>query len=158
MIYFAQMQTMPYLIKIGFTQDDNLFIRTGALKSESKSEILLLMTLEGNRSKEMKFHSKFQDACMAGEWFFPSKRLLEFLSKNSAFDKLHLIKKNELHRLIDFKNAVVKDHHNLIEEIKNQNRNLKKEVDSLYVESKRLLSENIELESELKKKLKSEKI
>lgn len=151
MIYFAQIQSTPYLIKIGFTQEDNLSLRIKALKSESKNDILLLITLKGDRSEELKLHFQFEDVCVNGEWFFPSRQLLKFISKHIDSDKLQLLKKNDFHSLIDLESSITKDSHDLIEELRNKNKNLEKEASDLYEESKRLLSENIKLEAELKK-------
>lgn len=151
MIYFAQIQSTPYLIKIGFTQEDNLFLRIKALKSESKNEVLLLITLKGDRAEEVVFHSKFEDLCVNGEWFFPSRQLLKFISKHIDSNRLQLLKKNDFHNLIDLESSITKDSRNLIEELRNKNRNIEKEANDLYKESKRLLSENIKLEAELRK-------
>lgn len=62
-----------------------------------------------------------------------------------------MIKKNDFYGLIDLKSSVDKDYDDIIKETRNENKNLKKEVNDLYEESKRLLNENIKLEAELKK-------
>lgn len=151
MVYFVQMQTVPYLIKIGTTEEDNLALRLNALKSECNNEIVLLMTLKGNFTEERRLHAKFHDICVGGEWFFPSRQLLKFIFDRVSSDKLQLVKKNNFQGLIKFNSSLENDHNNIVKEIKTESRNLEKENEVLYEESKRLLSENIKLEAELRK-------
>jgi hypothetical protein len=151
MIYFAQTQVIPYLVKIGLIQEDNLSLRLLALKSECKSELRLLFTLVGNRSEEQKLHSKFQDVRIGGEWFFPSKQLLDFIYKNIEKEKTAIIKKNDFYSLVNFKDSIDKDYDCIIKTIRDENRDCQKDNIELYTEIKRLLSENKALKLELEK-------
>ena len=145
MIYFAQVQRIPYLIKMGFTQEENLSSRMSGLKSESGSEIQLLATIPGNQSEEIDLHFRFEEERAKGEWFLPSERLIEFIAKNADPNKVTLIKHSKK-PIQNIKNTFLE-----LKNLRYGNRNLQKENSVLYEESKRLLSENIKLEAELRK-------
>lgn len=67
-------------IKIGFTtRKPNE--RLAALQTGAPVELKIVGLLAGNREREM--HERFRDARLHGEWFTPSKQLVQFISKDA---------------------------------------------------------------------------
>lgn len=67
-------------IKIGFTtRKPNE--RLAALQTGAPVELRIVGLLAGNREREM--HERFRDARLHGEWFTPSKQLVQFISKDA---------------------------------------------------------------------------
>lgn len=54
-------------VKIGFSTDVSK--RINSIRSETKKELKLLGTVRGTRGLEQRFHKKFADQALGGEWF-----------------------------------------------------------------------------------------
>ncbi len=74
-IYFARAR--DGWIKIGTTND--LRRRLAELRNYTPGGVQLLLTLDGNYHTEAAIHSRFPQYRKNGEWFEPSKPLLEFI-------------------------------------------------------------------------------
>lgn len=70
MIYFIQ-DDVSFLIKIGFTSQDDAGSRLAQLQTGSPAKLMLLCAIDGDRDIEGALHRKFQHARTHGEWFRP---------------------------------------------------------------------------------------
>lgn len=86
--YFIQ-SSYNRLIKIGYSR--KIKTRMKDLQNSSPDELILLLLIKGNREKEL--HEKFRPYRKHGEWFEPSREILQYL--------LDLIVKNKNVILID---------------------------------------------------------
>lgn len=103
MIYFIQAQAFPYLIKIGFTASNDITKRYCSLDCSSAVELNMLLTMSGDIRDEQKLHAQFINERIRGEWFYPSEKLINFLSKKLSSEKLCYLKKiNTNEKIIQF--------------------------------------------------------
>lgn len=89
-IYFARSGSEGP-IKIGRTQ--NLKKRIETLQTYSPHDIQLLGTAVGGILKEKETHRLFSNSRIRGEWFLPTKDLLQFIKFNAV--SCGLIEKEE---------------------------------------------------------------
>jgi len=144
MIYFLQNQKPPYLIKIGWTQEDNISLRIQNLKNENKAELTLLTTLSGERREELKLHLKFSNERMWGEWFFPSKNLIDFLLKHIKKDRIKLIKENDKYLEIDLEGMIINNIYQEVKKLRYENSSYELEIRDL-LDKNRNLKEKLEI-------------
>jgi len=79
-IYFVQ-RPSDSLIKIGRTED--IRRRMVALRSKYRAELLLAVL--ANVSAEKELHNRFELSNESGEWFQPTRNLVCFIDKLSAW-------------------------------------------------------------------------
>jgi hypothetical protein len=77
-VYFIRAETTG-LIKIGWTTD--LAQRLSNLEGGSPDRLTLLSTASGGSDLEGHLHEHFADERVHAEWFVPSNRLLDFISR-----------------------------------------------------------------------------
>jgi len=81
-IYFAKADGR---IKIGFAARSRS--RLSSLQTASGAQLILLLSIKGNRDTERGFHSIFSREHVRGEWFHASDTLLEFSRKATEVPK-----------------------------------------------------------------------
>jgi len=79
MIYFFQIEGNGP-IKIGYTTSD-VKIRMTTVQSSVPYKLNLLGYFSGGWYKEQEIHRKFSKFRMRGEWFRPSKKILQYLEQ-----------------------------------------------------------------------------
>lgn len=77
-VYFLQEQSGDRLVKIG-TTTGNPYGRMASLQTGNGRKLGLLVAVPGGRDEEDQLHKKFATERQEGEWFTPSKRLLNFV-------------------------------------------------------------------------------
>jgi hypothetical protein len=80
-IYFIQAEGVR-LIKIGFC-DSLIRERIGALRICSPVPLKCIGLMEGGKPEERDLHHRFRQVRSHGEWFWPSKELLDFVRVNA---------------------------------------------------------------------------
>lgn len=80
MIYFIQESGNGY-IKIGFSQEPLQRLRQ--LSKNQPYEYNLIGVLPGHLPEEKALHKKFSDFSVKGEWFCPSKDLIDFIESKA---------------------------------------------------------------------------
>ena len=78
-VYFIRPAGMPGPIKIGFSESPTG--RLMQLGTWSPFPLELIATTPGTRELEANIHACFADDWSHREWFFPSRRLVEFVGK-----------------------------------------------------------------------------
>lgn len=79
MIYFVQSNNSGP-IKIGYTKNKySVHKRLGSIQVGSSEPLKLLGLINGSRKDEQLLHKKFHVYQLHGEWFQPSKTLLNFI-------------------------------------------------------------------------------
>lgn len=82
MIYFIQAgKNGP--IKIGYTEND-IASRMAQLQTGCPYELKLLWKIHGNQEKEVEIHNDFEHERICGEWFRPSRMLLEYIEDDAC--------------------------------------------------------------------------
>lgn len=81
-VYFIQLVDQNQNIKIGYT--NNIEERIKTLQISSPYEIRLLGFMKGNISLEKSIQKMFANIKILGEWFHPSKELIEFINKSAT--------------------------------------------------------------------------
>ena len=79
-VYFVQSEVGK--IKIGTSR--NLSQRLRELSSGSPVPIRLLLSIPGDRSKELELHMMFAESRSHGEWFEPTQDLISFIRDNGG--------------------------------------------------------------------------
>jgi len=82
MIYFSRAADGQGPIKIGYAKDPAK--RLAAIQRMSPVRLCILATIEGERQDEADLHTRFSGLRLWGEWFKPSKLLLEFVGLQIA--------------------------------------------------------------------------
>lgn len=75
-VYFIQ-NTDTGSIKIGNSVDPGA--RLKSLQCGSDGQFVLLGSISGGRKEEAEIHTRFASYRMSGEWFNPSKELMEYI-------------------------------------------------------------------------------
>ena len=84
MIYFIQSgENGP--IKIGYT-DNNIQDRLNQLQTANPYHLKLLWYYQGSLQDEKELHGKFEHEHIRGEWFHPSRKLLDFINNDATND------------------------------------------------------------------------
>ncbi|MEL7445581.1 MAG: GIY-YIG nuclease family protein [Pseudomonadota bacterium] len=76
-IYYVYCE-ITHLIKIGIST--NPIARFSALQSGCPTDLILLCYHGGNQRYEHHLHQSFRPICRRGEWFWPHKRLCEWVA------------------------------------------------------------------------------
>ena len=76
MIYFIKNLTNGN-IKIGYAKSPK--DRLKELQTASSEKLVLLKTIEGDKTNEQQLHQRFIHLRLNGEWFSPGEDLLEFI-------------------------------------------------------------------------------
>ena len=84
MIYFVKPRDAAGPIKIGYSYDP--VKRFGSLSTGSPIALELLGVMEGTRATERDLHQRFRRHRMHGEWFRPTRALLNVVSRSSPID------------------------------------------------------------------------
>lgn len=79
MIYFIQ-DGSNFSIKIGYAKTD-AEARMATLQTGNSAELVLLATMDGDRSQEAGLHRLFAEYRVAGEWFRPCPDLLRLIGR-----------------------------------------------------------------------------
>ncbi len=83
MIYFIQCgKNGP--IKIGYT--GNVEGRLASMQTSCPYELKLLWSIKGDTDDEQDLHEEWKHERIRGEWFHPSKKLLEYINKWASND------------------------------------------------------------------------
>ena len=77
-IYFIQADNVE-LVKIGYAE--NVKARLRIIQTISPVRLKLLLVLNGDRATEKHLHRYFGKYRAHGEWFLPSKELMDFIKK-----------------------------------------------------------------------------
>ena len=80
MVYFVQSENGS--IKIGYAK--NPLNRLSGLQTSSSEKLSLLGVISGGMEVENTLHDRFKTEKIRGEWFKPSKSLLDFISENAS--------------------------------------------------------------------------
>lgn len=83
-VYFIQSDLPNGRVKIGRTRRAKLGIRLRSIQAMSSEPLRLLATLEGPVTIERSLHMRFEVERQHGEWFLPSRRLLEYITQIGA--------------------------------------------------------------------------
>ena len=75
-IYFIREEDGP--IKIGYT-GNNIKSRLSQLQTSNAKQLLVLTTVKGDMKDEKMLHARFSPYHITGEWFKPSKELLDYI-------------------------------------------------------------------------------
>lgn len=87
MIYFVQSgEKGP--IKIGKANDP--YKRLISLQTSSSETLTILGLMDGDIKEGKDIHAKFYDCKIKGEWFKPSKDLIEFIENNTQKSKIEI--------------------------------------------------------------------
>lgn len=84
MIYFLQ-DSQKHAIKIGFSTTEAEARKSG-LQTGNPSELIVLLTIDGDRATEKELHKRFASHHVLGEWFQPAPELLQFILVRSKED------------------------------------------------------------------------
>lgn len=74
-------------IKIGHT--DNIEKRIKQMQTGNPNQLILLHITRGGKNLEDQIHEEFKEDHYRGEWFKPSKRILEFIESTKMRDLLN---------------------------------------------------------------------
>lgn len=84
MVYFLQAVNLK-LIKIGYCKDARLDARINAIKTGCPDELILLGFIpKAEITVEYNLHQEFKTFRVRGEWFNPSKKLINFIEINNG--------------------------------------------------------------------------
>lgn len=81
-IYFMKRENGD--IKIGYSID--VITRRSAVSTQQASKVDLLGAIRGTRQDERDFHLRYAETRVDGEWFTPSKELIDFIKANATFE------------------------------------------------------------------------
>lgn len=85
MIYFVEAEGVR-LIKIGYTHEDGFDARLATLQVWVPIRLNLIGTMPGTEIEERKLHARFGEVRSHGEWFWPSRELLDFIREQTGKD------------------------------------------------------------------------
>lgn len=68
---------MTRLVKIGTTADPKS--RLNSIRTNSPDKVKLLKLIKGNKGDEQTIHDLFASVHSHGEWFYPSRGLMEYI-------------------------------------------------------------------------------
>jgi hypothetical protein len=82
MIYFVRAGKRG-CIKIGYT-DQPIARRLALLQSACPMKLYLLLVVQGSAATEARLHRKFASLHRRGEWFFPGRKLLNYINSRQG--------------------------------------------------------------------------
>lgn len=98
-IYFIQ-DSLSKKIKIGYSA--NFKRRFLDLSNANANRLYILCVLPGNKEDEVKYHARFAQYRTHGEWFSPSREIVEFIKEeNRKIDKINKSKEESIIPSID---------------------------------------------------------
>ena len=75
-VYFIQGQ-VTRLVKIGHTKDPKS--RLASIRTNSPDKVKLIKLIKAEKGDEQIIHNRFASVRSHGEWFYPSRKLMEYI-------------------------------------------------------------------------------